>query len=71
MIPVTKEDFDFRTETKVLDISSDSFPLNETLVKAFLDVFEVSKVHPMDEEMEGRWVWNRKEEDGVVGGARH
>jgi len=71
MIPIAQKYFDVRVKSQIFDVASNSVPLNETLVKTLLDVSEISKVHPMDEEMETSWVGYWKEKDGMIRGAWH
>lgn len=71
MIPIAQKYFDVSVESQVFDVASDSIPLNETLVETLLNVSEISKVHPVNEEMETCWVWYWKEKDGMIRGAGH
>jgi len=52
VIPIAQENFDFGVQTEVLYVASDSLPLNGALVKTLLYVGKVSKIHPVNEEME-------------------
>lgn len=65
-VPSAQEYPDIRRETKIFNISSDAFPLDDSLAKAVCDVSCVAKIHPMYEEMKGGRIWYRKEEDRVV-----
>jgi hypothetical protein len=71
VVPVAQEDLDFGAEAKVLDVACDAFPLDGALVETFLDVSEVSEIHPVDEEVERRGIGDGKEKDGMIGRARH
>jgi len=67
IVPISQKYLDVRVQSKIFDVASDSIPLNETLVETFLNVSEISKVHPVNEEMETCWVGYWKEKDGMIG----
>jgi hypothetical protein len=67
IVPISQKYFDVGVQSKIFDVASDSIPLNETLVETFLNVSEISKVHPVNEEMETCWVGYWKEKDGMIG----
>lgn len=71
MIPIAQKYFDVSVEPQIFDVASDSIPLNESLVETLLNVSEISKVHPVNEEMETCWVGYWKEKDGMIRGAGH
>ena len=66
MIPISQKYFYLGIESEVFDIASDTLPLNGSFVEKFLNISEVSKVHPVDKEMESCGIRNGKEEDGMI-----
>ena len=66
MIPITQKYLYVGIETKVFDVSSDALPLNGTFMEMFLNISEVSKVHPVNKEMERCRIRDREEEDRMI-----
>jgi glycine cleavage system protein P-like pyridoxal-binding family len=66
MIPITQEYLDVGIESKIFDVASDTLPLNGAFKETILNISEVSKVHPMNKEMEGGGVRDREEEDRMI-----
>lgn len=66
-IPAPQEYFDLGGETEVLYVAGETLPLDETLVEGGFNVIGVVKVHPVEERMDGRRVWDGEEHDGMRG----
>lgn len=64
-IPASQEDFDVRGETEVLDVADETLPLDEALVECALDVVCVARVHPVEERLDRRGIWDGEEQDGM------
>ena len=71
MIPITQEYFDVGVEPKVFDVASDTLPLDGALMKAILNVSQVSKIHPVNKKMKSHGVRDGEKEDRMIWGARH
>jgi hypothetical protein len=66
MIPITQEYFDVGIESKVFDVASNTLPLNSALVETILNISKVSKIHPVDKEMESCGVRDREEKNRMI-----
>ena len=52
-------------DVEVFDVSSETFPRDCAVVESEFDVFNRTVVHPMEEQDEGRRVWDREVDDRV------
>jgi len=66
MIPITQKYLYVGIETKVFDVAGDTFPLNGSFMEMFLNISEVSKVHPVNKDMESCGVRDGEEEDRMI-----
>jgi hypothetical protein len=61
-VPPAQKHLDVCRQSQVLDIPREPFPLYQALQESFFNVTRITKVHPMDEEMERCGIGDRKEE---------
>ena len=66
-VPASQKDFDVSWENEVLDVACDALPLDEAAVECVVEAVRASRVHPVKEELDGGWVWDWEEDDGVRG----